>query len=47
TESGFGRFSAFASLKQRNIYSLALREKKSCQNDGLPLSSVGYHWSGI
>ncbi|CAF0995490.1 unnamed protein product [Adineta steineri] len=47
TESSFGRFPAFASLKQRNIYSLGLHELKSCKNDGLPLSAVGYQWSGI
>ncbi|CAF1505749.1 unnamed protein product [Adineta steineri] len=46
-ESGFGRFSAFASLRQRNIYSLNLNENKSCSNNSLPLSSAGYQWSGI
>jgi len=40
TESGFGRFPVFASLKQRNLYSLGHNEHKSCQHEGLPLAIV-------
>lgn len=47
TESGFGRFPAFASLKQRNIYSFFPNEKHRCQNEGLSLDISGHHWSGI
>jgi hypothetical protein len=46
-DSGFGRFPAFAALKQRNLYSLALNEQKSCKNQSLQLGVVGYHWSAI
>ncbi|CAF3180715.1 unnamed protein product [Rotaria sp. Silwood2] len=47
TESGFGRFAAFASLKLRNIYSFFRHEQSSCQNQSVPLVIAGYHWSGI
>jgi hypothetical protein len=46
-DSGFGRFPAFAALKQRNLYSLGLEEQKSCKNRSLQLGVAGYHWSGI
>jgi hypothetical protein len=47
TESGFGRFPAFASLKKRNIYSFLRNENHSCQAEGIPLTMSAYHWSGI
>lgn len=47
TDSGFGRFPAFISLKQRNLYTFALAEKHSCLNQGVSLAESGYHWSKI
>ncbi|CAF1523288.1 unnamed protein product [Rotaria sp. Silwood1] len=47
TYSGFGRVSAFASLKLRNIYSLFIGEKPFCENQSLPLVIAGHRWAGI
>ena len=47
TDSGFGRFPAFLSLKQRNIYTFSLAEKHGCRDQGVSLAVSGYHWSRI
>lgn len=48
-ESGFGTVGVFASLKQRNIYSLSTTRKESClgRNRETSLVSSSYQWSGI
>ncbi|CAF2041957.1 unnamed protein product [Rotaria magnacalcarata] len=47
TKSRFGRFTVFASLKQRNIYSLNIGKQSSCHNQSSPLATVGYLRLGI
>jgi hypothetical protein len=48
-ESGFGSLGVFASLKQRNIYSLSTLKKGSCLGRDRDISLLGssYQWSGI
>jgi hypothetical protein len=48
-ESGFGSLGVFASLKQRNIYSLSIFRKGSClgKNRDISLVDSSYQWSGI
>ncbi|CAF1369066.1 unnamed protein product [Didymodactylos carnosus] len=52
SESGFGRFAAFASLKQKDIYSFDVGEVKTwrCEekdNRALSLTEAGHRWSGV
>lgn len=48
-DSGFGRIGVFASLKQRNIFSLSPREYLFCSNTNQSISLLqsAYDWSGI
>jgi hypothetical protein len=45
TNSGFGRFAAFASMKGKNIYSLQIGEQSVCTS--ITLSEAGHQYSGI
>ena len=45
TNSGFGRFAAFASMKGRNLYSLQVGEQSVCTS--ITLSEAGHQYSGI
>ncbi|CAF2164729.1 unnamed protein product [Rotaria magnacalcarata] len=47
SKSGYGRFSVFASLKQRNIYTLVPGKQYFCHNQSVSLAAAAYEWSGI
>ncbi|CAF1418830.1 unnamed protein product [Rotaria sordida] len=47
TKSRFGRFTVFASLKQRNVYSLNVGKQSSCHNQSSSLATIGYLRLGI